>query len=82
MRADWVARKVTRTAGDGATRTWDLEPRLTVLATLHAFVEAIRTESAPPITGLDGCLAVEAADACYRSAALNGAAMPCEPAAG
>jgi predicted dehydrogenase len=82
MRADWVARKVTRTAGDGATRTWDLEPRPTVLATLHAFVEAIRTGSAPPITGLDGCLAVEAADACYRSAALNGAAMPCEPAAG
>jgi predicted dehydrogenase len=80
IRADWVARKVTRTAVDGTSQTWDLEPRPTVLATLHAFVQAIRAGSAPPITGLDGCLAVEAADACYRSAALNGAAIPCEPA--
>jgi len=26
----------------------------------------------PPITGVDGCRAVEAADACYRSAELGG----------
>jgi predicted dehydrogenase len=81
IRADWVARKLTRTAADGTSRTWDLEPRPTVLATLKAFVQAIRTGSAPPITGLDGCRAVEAADACYRSAARNGAAVQCEPAA-
>jgi predicted dehydrogenase len=79
IRADWVARKLTRTAGDGTSRTWALEPRPTVLATLEAFVQAIRTGSAPPITGLDGCLAVEAADACYRSAGRNGAVVRCGP---
>jgi predicted dehydrogenase len=79
IRADWVARKLTRTADDGTSRTWALEPRPTVLATLEAFVQAIRTGSAPPITGLDGCLAVEAADACYRSAARNGAVVRCGP---
>jgi predicted dehydrogenase len=81
IRADWVARKLTRTAGDGTSRTWAPDPRPTVLVTLQAFVQAIRTGTAPPISGLDGCLAVEAADACYRSAARNGAVVLCEPAA-
>ena len=78
--ADWVARTVTRKANDGTSRTWTLEPRPTILAILQAFVQAIRTGTAPPITGLDGCLAVEAADACYRSAARDGAAVTCDPA--
>ena len=81
IRADWVARKLTRMAGDGTSRTWELESRPTVLATLQAFVQAIRTGTAPPISGLDGCLAVEAADACYRSAARNGVVVRCGPAA-
>jgi len=51
-----------------------------ILAALQAFVQAVRTGTAPPVTGLDGCLAVEAADACYRSAARHGAVMRCEPA--
>jgi predicted dehydrogenase len=78
VKADWVARTVTRTAQDGLSQTWTLEPRPTILATLQAFVEATRTETTPPITGLDGCLAVEAADACYRSAARDGAVVRCE----
>jgi predicted dehydrogenase len=49
-----------------------VEPRPTVLDTLQAFVHAIQTQTPPPITGLDGCRAVEAADACYRSATLGG----------
>jgi len=82
IKADWVARTVTRTGHDGVSQAWTVEPRPTVLATLQAFVEAIRTETAPPITGLDGCLAVEAADACYRSAARDGAIVACQAESG
>lgn len=73
--ADWTTRKVTRTAADGSAQEWSLDARPTVLATLQAFVHAVRTGSVPPVTGLDGCLAVEAADACYRSAAQAGAVV-------
>ncbi len=76
LTADWVSRRLTRTAADGSVEAWTLEVKPTVLATLQAFVHAIRTATAPPITGLDGCLAVEAADACYHSAANNGALTP------
>ena len=82
MTVDWVTRTVTKTTTAGASHSWTLDPHATILATLQAFVHAVRTRTAPPITGLDGCLAVEAADACYRSAALNGAVVPCVPAAG
>lgn len=82
IKADWVARTLTRIADDGTSRTWTLQARPTILATLEAFVQAIRTNTAPPITGLDGCLAVEAADACYRSAARDGAVVKCEPEVG
>jgi len=82
IKADWVARTLTKIAEDGTSRTWSLQPRPTILATLEAFVQAIRTNTAPPITGLDGCLAVEAADACYRSAARDGAVVKCDPATG
>lgn len=70
--ADWPARKVTRTAPNEPSQEWTVEPRPTVLATLQAFVQAIRTQTPPPITGLDGCRAVEIADACYRSAERGG----------
>jgi predicted dehydrogenase len=79
LQADWVSRTLTRTAVDGTSQTWSLEPKPTVLATLQAFVSAIRTATPPPVTGLDGCLAVEAADACYRSAAFGGATVSLRP---
>jgi len=79
--ADWVGRTLTKIADDGTSRTWTIEARPTILATLEAFVQAIRTDTAPPISGLDGCLAVEAADACYRSAARDGVLVKCEPKA-
>jgi predicted dehydrogenase len=82
IKADWVTRTLTRIADDSTSRTWSLQARPTILATLEAFVQAIRTNTAPPITGLDGCLAVEAADACYRSAARDGAVVKCEPEVG
>ncbi len=79
LMADWVARTLTKTAADGTSQTWSVEPKPTVLATLRAFVSAIRTATPPPITGLDGCLAVEAADACYRSAVFGGATVSLRP---
>lgn len=80
IRADWVRRTLIRTADNGTSQRWTLEPRPTILATLQAFIHAVRTGTTPPITGLDGCLAVEAADACYRSAAQQGAPVSCEHA--
>jgi predicted dehydrogenase len=70
--ADWPQRRVTKRNGQGLLDEWTVEPWPTVLAALQAFVHAIRTGTAPPITGLDGCRAVEAADACYRSAERGG----------
>jgi predicted dehydrogenase len=80
--ADWVARTLTRSTTDGASRLWEFEPHPTILSALQAFTHAVRTGTTPPVTGLDGCLAVEAADACYRSAVRNGAVVQCEPAMG
>jgi len=82
-RTDWIGSEGTVTA-DWAKRTVithrfheephikTVEPIPTVLATLQSFVHAIRTGTAPPISGLDGCRAVEAADACYQSAQEGG----------
>ena len=80
--ADWVGRTLTRTANGRHVANMDDRGTSHRLATLQAFVQAIRTDTAPPISGLDGCLAVEAADACYRSAARGGAVVKCEPDAG
>lgn len=74
--ADWPQRLVVRTMGGRPAEKWTVEPRPTVLATLEAFIQAVRTKTQPPITGLDGCLAVEIADACYRSAAEGGSTIP------
>jgi predicted dehydrogenase len=75
--ADWVTRTLTRTTTDGVSYTRTLESHPTILSTLQAFIRAVRTRTPPPITGIDGCRAVEAADACYRSAAQHGAVVRC-----
>lgn len=71
--ADWFHQKVTCTIDGTAPLEWAVQPQQTILATLRAFVRAIETNTPPPITGRDGCRAVEVADACYRSAELGGA---------
>jgi predicted dehydrogenase len=73
--ADWIHHRVTGVFGDKAPQEWVVQPQQTILATLHAFAHAIQTKTPPPITGRDGCRAVEAADACYRSAELHGASV-------
>ena len=73
--ADWFHHRVTGVIGDTAPHEWVVRPQQTILATLRAFVHAIETNTPPPITGRDGCRAVEVADACYHSAELDGATV-------
>jgi predicted dehydrogenase len=73
--ADWFHQRVIGVIGENVPLEWAVQPQQTILATLHAFVHAIETHSSPPITGRDGCRAVEVADACYRSAELGGATV-------
>ena len=75
MAADWFHQRVTGVIDGGAPFEWAVQPQQTILATLRAFVHAIETNTPPPITGRDGCRAVEVADACYRSAELGGASV-------
>ena len=71
--ADWFNQRVSGVIGDTGALARAVQPQQTILATLRAFVRAVETNSTPPITGRDGCRAVEVADACYRSAELGGA---------
>ena len=73
--ADWCHHRVTGVIGDEAPCEWEVQPQQTILATLRAFVHAIETNTPPPITGRDGCCAVEVADACYRSAERGGTSV-------
>jgi predicted dehydrogenase len=73
--ADWFHHRVSGVIGDTVPFEWTVQPQQTILATLRAFVHAIETNSPPPITGRDGCRAVEVADACYRSAELGGVSV-------
>lgn len=77
--ADWAHHRVTSIIGDTVPRKWAVQPQQTILATLRAFVHAIEMNTSPPITGRDGCRAVEVADACYHSAELDGAAVGVSP---
>jgi predicted dehydrogenase len=74
--ADWVQRQITLVVGDDPPMEWTIPDRPTIVAVLRAFLRAIETHTPPPVTGLDGCRAVELADACYESAARDGAAIP------
>jgi predicted dehydrogenase len=73
--ADWFHHRVTGVIGNTAPQEWVVDSQQTIIATLHAFAHAIETNTPPPITGRDGCRAVEVADACYRSAELGGATV-------
>lgn len=72
--ADWIQRRVRFTDGSG-TQIFEFPASQTVLATLTAFLQAVKNNSPMPITGEDGCRAVEIADACYRSAQQGGATV-------
>ncbi|MFO0697895.1 MAG: Gfo/Idh/MocA family oxidoreductase [Nitrospira sp.] len=74
VEADWMRRKIHCETGAGRkTEDIDIPPSLTVLDTLSAFLQAVSDGTPMPITGEDGCRAVEIAEACYQSAQLGGA---------
>jgi predicted dehydrogenase len=74
VEADWMRRRISVEMNSGE-KTADIEipPSLTVLDTLSAFLQAVNDGTPMPITGEDGCRAVEIAEACYQSAQLGGA---------
>lgn len=73
VEADWIHRRI-RCVDDAGVETMNVDPppSQTVLHTLTAFLQAVRNNSPMPITGEDGCRAVEIAEACYRSAQAEG----------
>ena len=74
VEADWMRRRIHHETGAGGkTGDIDIPPSLTVLDTLSAFLQAVNAGTPMPITGEDGCRAVEIAEACYQSAQLGGA---------
>lgn len=74
VEADWIHRRICVEMNSGdKTADLDIPPSLTVLDTLSAFLQAVNDGTPMPITGEDGCRAVEIAEACYQSAQLGGA---------
>lgn len=72
IQADWTNRHHRLVDRNGHDETQTFPPSLTVLSTLQAFLAALSQGNPMPITGEDGCRAVELAEACYRSAADGG----------
>jgi predicted dehydrogenase len=72
LEVDWGGCRI-HCCDDTRTRAFDLPPSQTVLATVTAFLQAIRESTPMPITGEDGWRAIEIAEACYQSAQLGGA---------
>jgi len=72
LTADWsncqVRSVVLAAAGEERTVT----PSQTVLVTIREFLRALERQTPMPVTGEDGCRAVELAEACYRSAEAGG----------
>lgn len=73
VEADWMHRRIRYMDNTGVeTMNADPPPSQTVLHTLTAFLQAVTNNSPMPVTGEDGCRAVEIAEACYRSAQAGG----------
>ncbi len=72
LQADWIHHRLRWIRGT-VVENREITPSQTVLAVLAAFLQAVEDRTAVPITGEDGCRAVEIAEACYRSAQADGA---------
>jgi predicted dehydrogenase len=70
--ADWTNRHIRYTDSASRSEEWPVPQSLTVLTTLREFLRALQQQTSMPITGEDGCRAVEIAEACYRSAEADG----------
>jgi predicted dehydrogenase len=69
--AEWVHHRVACVMSRNELQEWTVQDSPTVLATLRAFLGALKERTPMPITGRDGQKAVEIADACYESAATG-----------
>ncbi len=79
LQADWPRRQLSWTSETGEIEEEkEYPPSQTVLATLTAFLQAIEKNTPMPVTGEDGCRAVEIAEACYQSARTGGAPVRVE----
>ena len=79
IETDWVHRRIRCMDGAGAETTHaDFPQSLTVLYTLSAFLQSVSEGTPMPITGEDGCRAVEIAEACYQSAQAGGTPITVE----
>lgn len=76
--ADWPQRRFRWIGSENDHEEVEFPPSKTVLSTLTAFLQAVEQGAPMPITGEDGCRAVEIADACYRSAQAGGACVTVE----
>ncbi|MBX3334178.1 MAG: Gfo/Idh/MocA family oxidoreductase [Nitrospira sp.] len=72
LEVDWHTCHVSCHDGTGI-HEFNVLPSQTVLAAVTAFLQAVRDGAPMPVTGEDGCRAVEIAEACYWSAQLGGA---------
>jgi predicted dehydrogenase len=70
--ADWTNRSIQLTDSASRSEEWSVPQSPTVLTTLREFIHALQEQASMPITGEDGCRAVEIAEACYRSAETEG----------
>ena len=70
--ADWTNRHIRYADSASRSEAWSTALSPTVLTTLREFVRALQHDTSMPITGDDGCRAVEIAEACYRSAEADG----------
>lgn len=76
VEADWMQRRISCVDSAGIeTMNANPPPSQTVLQALSAFLQAVNDRTSMPITGEDGCQAVEIAEACYQSARLGGATV-------
>ncbi|MCS6291685.1 MAG: Gfo/Idh/MocA family oxidoreductase [Nitrospira sp.] len=73
--ADWTNRHIRYTDSASRSEEWSTALSPTVLTTLREFLRALQRHTSMPITGEDGCRAVEIAEACYRSAEADGASI-------
>lgn len=70
--ADWTNRHIRYTDSASRSEAWSTASSPTVLTTLREFLHALQQHTSMPITGEDGCRAVEIAEACYGSAEAGG----------
>ena len=72
LTADWSNRQLRSILQAAVVEEQAVPQSQTVLVTVREFLRALGQHAPMPITGEDGCRAVELAEACYRSAQSGG----------